>query len=220
MGEKFKEVFGNRIRGAKNREERINAQKILKEDFEKGEKEFTSYEISKTERDKENINQAINSVYEMIKDVGVDPGEPFDEKRIHLLARGGLWALTKGKFSGAFCNNDSHFMAIDKSSSEIKNRLDIGHELGHLKGKKRAEIKGPERKVAFQGSCIAIYRKGEQGKRVGLLGKLEEGIVGLLNRIIFEHDIKNNPFYADELKMVEKIKPWLDKAWGKKRRLQ
>ncbi len=215
MSENFESVFGRRIVGAKGKEEGVKAKENLKEYFFKGEKEFTPYEIPKTERDKKIIEQAENSVDNLIRLAGGSP-KPLGEKRIHFLKPGGVCALCEGRYSGAVCNPYRHSVEMDRTSSDVKTAIDLQHELLHLKGLTRAAIeKGIKREPIIRRSGIGINRI-EKGKIISYLGKFEEGMISILNRLLFESDIKNNPLYQDELKMVEKIKPWISKVLEKK----
>lgn len=214
MRENFKSVFGERIVGAKTKDERLKAEKNINDDFIEG-REILPNELSKSRGDEAIIEQANKSVDYLIRLSGGVP-EPLELERIHLFKPGGVYGLTEGGSDEAIYFPSRHFIAIDWTSSDVANLINLQHELLHKEGKKGVAIeKGKERDVVIRHSGAAIYRM-ENGKIIAYLRKLVEGSISLMNRSIFENDIKRNPLYRNELNRVKKIKPWIRRVLEKR----
>lgn len=186
------------------------AAKFLEKMHKEGGEEFIPYEAPKTPRDERIIEERTWAVDGFIKFFGGKPRK-IEKERIHLLKPGSVEDYSGGDMKDAFCDALSNCLSVDRYASDVATAVNIQHELFHLESPKIFQWLNGTMRLRRLG--LRTFEPPGKSRLTGL----DEALIAEVNYQLFDKNIKNNPLYREELKIVEEIKPWVRKyleKWG------
>lgn len=203
----FKKVVGG------TPEQRQTSEAQLEKRFKDKGVTLKPFEVPPTEREKEIIENAESGVDEILKKYGIDI-DPRTKGRVRLLKPERAYVVTGNWSKNAFHSIMGQYVGVERLPSDLELSVKLAHELFHLKAYKSARInKEGETQIYRAGIAMFGIGKGGDKKKVDkFFGELGEAIVAELNRRFYQEYIRDNHFYAEEVKAVDIIKRWALKS--------
>lgn len=207
MEPKFETQFSKNVMGGGSQEEKDaihgELQGMLEE---RSYEDLKPYELEPTEKDRQIMGFAMESVDKAISAYGI-ASKPFPSEKIFIVKHGSVEELTNGKLKGGFHGMIKQRIVVERPESDISFAVMVAHELFHLKSPKMAQISNGKG-VPYRSGVTAFDRSG----KTEYFAELEEAIVAEMTRRFYESEVVGSQLFETEIKKTGEIKSWIGKV--------